>query len=433
MLLKFLKPGAHQEPGSINYIMKNPTALVLRGNPSITQLVIENSPHGMSQRFVSGVVNNLINLDSKYDELLLDELESMFLGGRPKSAMPWCAVQHTDKGKREIHFVVPFYDLLFGKWIHPYVDRTDRKTYQAWVECFAIRHNLDVPQDKLRKKPPFQHLRNIRKSDREFLKEVWKFVRAKVKRKTIKSREDLKYELIKKGHEVRFEKHTDGPLEQPIIVGPDGRQLRLTNSIYYRPDFGMPSSMPLNRKDKDACTARLLELNKIIKKWEEFHAFWLIGRLFGKGQQPKPDQRISKQILKRLIQERLPKKTSLNPNIQKMDFNRIFETCYHVKSDFPKFVIDACGKVTWQFGESEKAAGEPAGRDIKKIVETAPLSTNPEQTLQPMDAASEAFQPPVSDGITQPPCDSLVAPKPKPVVRNLVKKSRRKPCDHEIQ
>jgi hypothetical protein len=51
MLLKYLKPGAHEEPGSIAYLLDNPTARVVRGNPEIAQWVIDQSPFGSGKFF----------------------------------------------------------------------------------------------------------------------------------------------------------------------------------------------------------------------------------------------------------------------------------------------------------------------------------------------------------------------------------------------
>lgn len=342
MLLKYLKPGAHEEPGSPSYLLKNPTARVVRGNPEITQWVIDQSPFGFHQRFVSGVVNDLVSLDSMHDDVLLNELEAMHLARRPKSAMPWCVIEHTDKGKREFHFVIPLYDLLFGKMIHPYVDQIDRNAFQAWVEHFALRYDLDFPQEKLRVKPAFEHLRNLRVCDREFLEEIWDQVDAMVQEKRVKTREDLERQLTKIGHKVRFTKHTGGQLQQPVILGPDGNPLRLTNSIYYHPDFGIKDLRTVDRSNKDAVASRLKELESFLAKWHQFRAFQSISRFFGKAHQKdiaEDEKKKSLTRLKRLMGERIALETKVDGLAARINFNSVFRSAVSVKSGFPFEII----------------------------------------------------------------------------------------------
>ena len=393
MLLKYLKAGAHDEPGGLSYLLKNTTATVLRGNPAITQWVIDHSPPGMRQRFTSGVINDLTKLDKEHDEALLDELESMHLLGRPKSSMAWCVIEHIDKGKREIHFVIPLFDLLFGKWVHPYVDRIDRRAFQAWVEHFALRHDLDFPYEKLRVKPPFKHLR-IREIDRDFLEEIWNRVHGLVNAKTIKTRVDLERQLTGQGYEVRFQKHGGGELQQPVIVGPEGNSLRLTNSIYYRPDFGSLRSKPLKRSDKVAVAKRQDELDEIVRKWRNFRAFHMIGRLFGKAKQLGVEKGAARKRLKKLIDERLAHERLVGEALQRTDFSGIFQTAYHLKTGVPTVIPTPQKKVITQpvaVGESEIAVEQSVAHEIAEMSEARDM-----QAMSPPDqeASSETFQSP---------------------------------------
>lgn len=392
MLLKYLKSGAHDEPGGLRYLLKNDTATVLRGDPAITQRVIDHSPPGMRQRFTSGVINDLSMLDKGHDEALLDELESLHLLGRPKSSMAWCVIEHIDKGRREIHFVIPLFDLLFRKWVHPYLDRIDRHAFQAWVEHFALRHNLDLPHEKLRVKPPFEHLR-IREVDRDFLEEIWNLVHGWVKAGTIKSRADLERQLTRQGYKVRFQKHGGGELQQPVIIGTDGNSLRLANSVYYRPDFGDPCAKPLDRSDKIAVAKRLDELNEIVRKWRHFRAFHMIGRLFGKAKQTGVEKGAARKRLKKLIDARLVQERLVGEALQRTDFSRVFTEAYHLKTGVPTVIPKPKDKVISQpvaVGKSEKSV------ELSVVAEIAEMSgTLDMQAMSPdQEASAEPFQPP---------------------------------------
>ncbi|MCB1130737.1 MAG: hypothetical protein KDN05_06375 [Verrucomicrobiae bacterium] len=394
MLLKFLKPGAHEEPGSLSYLLKNPTARVVRGNPELTQWVIDQTPFGLRQRFVSGVVNDLISLDSAHDELLLNELEEMFLARRPKSVMPWSVIEHTDKGKREFHFVIPLLDLLFGKCIHPYVDKIDRNAFHAWVEYFALRYGLDYPREKLREKPAFKHLRNLRQCDRLFLEGIWNLVDAWVREGRVKTRKDLERHLEKEGHKVRFTKHVGGPLQQPVILGPDGNPLRLTNSIYYHPYFGDKALEPLDRGNPDAVAARLKELERVLAKWRMFRAFNSIGRLFGKAHQKDLAKNGAKKRLKLLMDERLALETQVDGLASRIDFNGVFRSAILVNAGFPTEILTPKLKAASDpkpVGEDDKQSPVPEAEEpvvlIEETVDSAP-------SVAESKAGPEAFQPP---------------------------------------
>ena len=398
MLLKFLKPGAHNEPGSLKYILENDTARVVRGNPEITQWVIDQTPSGLRQRFVSGVVNDLASLDGNHDDVLLDELEGMFLARKPASAMPWCVIEHTDKGKREFHFVIPKFDLLFGKSFYPYVDHIDRHAFQAWVEHFALRYNLEFPNENLRVRPAFEHMRNLRKCDREFLEKIWNQVHLWVKFGNVACRTDLERRLIKEGYKVRFSKHAGGPLQQPVILGPDGKSLRLSNSIYYNPDFTPRAKEPLDRNDKIAVSTRLAELEVVLANWHEFRAFNLIGRLFGKAQQRDLALGEAKRRLIRLMDERLALERKVEERAARIDFNALFASAH-----FEQSVLDLSNvmKLTKEdpipkpVGMDEKQASPLCGKSIAPVGKVAD-EVSPETEDK---AVPEAFQPLAPGGI----------------------------------
>jgi hypothetical protein len=227
-------------------------------------------------------------------------------------------------------------------------------------------------------------MRSLRKCDREFLEEIWNHVHALVQEERIKTREDLERQLTKIGQKVRFTKHTGGPLQQPVILGPDGNPLRLTNSIYYHPDFGIKDLLPLNRANQDAVAFRLKELERFLAKWYQFRAFHSIGRLFGKRHQmdiAKGDGRKSLARLKRLMGEHIASELQVDGPASRIDFNSAFRAAGLVKSGFP----------------------------IEILTPKLKLAFAPETSAVESKAGPEAFQPP-DPGANQPPEVAPVAP-----------------------
>lgn len=411
MLLKFFAVnGGHDEPGGIVYLLANPTARVVRGDPEFTKWVIDHSPTGLRQRFSAGVISDLTRLDRRHDDKLLDELQKLVLAGRPESAMVWCVIEHTDKGKRELHFVIVLFDLLFAKLVHPYIDRIDRHGFSAWVEYVALRHGLEITSEKLRIRPPFEHLR-IRRCEIEFLTEVWGKVHGWVQAGDVACRHDLEIHLAREGYCVRFRTRKGKPLQQPVIIGPDEKKLRLKNSIYYCSEFGSPCVKPIDRTDPQAVKARIAELRQIIINRMDFRAHHLIGRLFGVREQRLVALGKARQRFKELLDRKLEAGRHADQLWHRIDLNRIWK---EVELNQSKKTSAIC--------EPEKEAVSAPGLAKRETVE-APLNAPigiVESPAFPNDttaapaaviAEPEAGQPPPSVEITATAAPSQGPPK----------------------
>ncbi len=335
MFLDLFKIGKdNSEPGSLDYLLRNPTARVVRGDPDFVRWVIEHSPPGLKQRFTSGVINNLTYLNSTVELDMLDGFRSLMLAGRHESSMPLCIIEHTDKQKHEHHFVAPLYDLMFGKLVHPYIDRIDRHRFADWTERFALMQSLEHSSDRLRIKPAFEHLR-IREIDKQFLEDIWEQVNGWVKSGLVRNRDELSRKFAETKHHVRFDGYNGRPLQQPVILGPDGNPLRLTNSIYYSPDYGPDAPKPIDRADDAAVKKRILELEESLKKAMEFRAYHLIGRLFGVAQQKVVAMGKARLRLKQLINQKIDQLRTRNALWDKIKVEDVFEKFDLNKNETP--------------------------------------------------------------------------------------------------
>ncbi|MEI6607152.1 MAG: hypothetical protein WCP35_17710, partial [Verrucomicrobiota bacterium] len=237
-------------------------------------------------------------------------------------SMPWCVVAHNDKGIEEKHVAIPNFDPVFEKIVHPYVDRIDRNGLRAWLEHYNLRNGLPSPNDRLRTEPDFAHLR-IATEDVAFLRLVWQQVDEWVRAKVLKNREDLEARLTAAHYRVRCNKHTGGPLDQPVILGPRGNQLRLAGSIYYRPEFGQDVTPLLDLNDPAVVQKRLTELRETVMKRLDFRAYHLIGRLFGSREQARVRQGTARDHLKSLIDHKLRAERTVVDSIPPVDLSNL--------------------------------------------------------------------------------------------------------------
>ncbi len=318
------------EPGGLKYATRNPTARVLRGDPVITQAVIDATPAYVRHRYTAGVVSEAKKLDAAQENFIADNLEYHLRGGRPEEAVSSCLIAHSDKGKSEIHFITPRIDLLCNKIVDPYVDRSDRHRFRAVTELINLKFGFDNPLDNRRIEPPWEHMR-IANDAKEFLLRVWQKVHAAVEKGMVCNRRELAAFLLSSGYQVRCQKHDGGDLAQPVIQSPGGKQLRLKGSIYYAPDFGQPTVKVIDLSAPKAVAQRMAELERIIHEGLEFRAHWTIGRLFGRYAQQGIDKGCASGVLKTLLKSRMADLHRTEPAL------RIFST--GAKRDL-KFAIE---------------------------------------------------------------------------------------------
>lgn len=160
------------------------------------------------------------------------------------------------------------------------------------------------PSQHLRLEPPFDHLRKSNE-DVDFLRLVWLQVKKWVDDGDVENRAELKVRMDASKYKVRWQNNWGGPLEQPEIIGPKDRKLRLSGSIYYSPNFGLPAGIPLDLNDKEAVAKHLANLQQTIDERMDFRAFWTIGRLYGKREQDRLGQRNASERLRKLNAEKV--------------------------------------------------------------------------------------------------------------------------------
>ncbi len=127
MVVKFF---ANKQGGSeraIDYLLNERemqrTARTLQGDPSITRKIIQSIAR--KQKVAVGCLSfeeGNIPEEDKY--ILMDEFEKMLLPTmQERYNILW--VEHTDKGRLELNFVIPKVDLPTGKALNPYYHKAD--------------------------------------------------------------------------------------------------------------------------------------------------------------------------------------------------------------------------------------------------------------------------------------------------------------------
>lgn len=168
MICKIFKRGKGSASG-IDYLMsandsagkpRNTKAELIRGDIAITKKLIAGTT--FAQKYTSGVLSWSENPDSMPAEQInqvIESFQNMVCAGLSSERINWLWVKHQDKGRLELHFVIPNVDLITGKRFAPYYDRSDRPLFRAWERLTNAFYGFTNPADpNLKRKaviPPY--------------------------------------------------------------------------------------------------------------------------------------------------------------------------------------------------------------------------------------------------------------------------------------
>ncbi len=152
MLVKFwgINQGGGDGDGSVNYLLnervEQGTAKVLKGDANLTKslLLSLTQKHKACVGCLSFEESN-INDGLKYE--LMESFENALLTESMQNRYNILWVEHTDKGRLELNFVIPRIDLITQKAFNPYYYKVDLKRIDTWKDCINLKHNFTNPKD----------------------------------------------------------------------------------------------------------------------------------------------------------------------------------------------------------------------------------------------------------------------------------------------
>ncbi|WP_241575790.1 relaxase/mobilization nuclease domain-containing protein [Rosenbergiella nectarea] len=230
MIVKFHRRGVGRGSGAPEYLLgrdgMREDATLLRGDPQEVQDLCDSSPY--TKKYTSGVLSfEESNIPESDKQELMDSFESTLMAGLDKDQYSVLWVEHRDKGRLELNFVIPNVELTTGKRLQPYYDRADRPLVDAWKECANVNYSLSDPNDP--EKTRFLVTpRNLPQNKLEAAEALNQFVSTGVEAGFIKDRSDIVNALQEQGFTVA--RQTPSSIS---IADPDGgRNIRLKGALY---------------------------------------------------------------------------------------------------------------------------------------------------------------------------------------------------------
>ncbi|GAA7879061.1 hypothetical protein HpMS196_15370 [Helicobacter pylori] len=152
MLVKFwgINQGGGDGDGSVNYLLnervEQGTAKVLKGDANLTKslLLSLTQKHKACVGCLSFEESN-INDGLKYE--LMESFENALLTQEMQGRYNILWVEHTDKGRLELNFVIPKIDLGRQKAFNPYYHKVDLKRIDIWQNVVNLKYTFTNPKD----------------------------------------------------------------------------------------------------------------------------------------------------------------------------------------------------------------------------------------------------------------------------------------------
>ena len=261
MMIKIHSRGRGRGSGPVDYLLgrnrDREGAKVLHGNTDTTEQLINSSPY--AQRYTSGVLSFAeANLPDAQKQQIMESFEDALLPGLDRDQYQCLWVEHRDKGRLELNFLVPNIELTSGKRLQPYYDRADRPRLNAWKQITNIEYGLHDPDDPINKRD-LVTANDLPRHKQQAKEIITQGLAQLVEVGEIRNRDDIIKTLENSGFNVVRQ------TKQSIsIADPDGgRNLRLKGVLYeqaFRPSENLRDQLEsASRSYRESTSERLRE------------------------------------------------------------------------------------------------------------------------------------------------------------------------------
>ncbi|MFP6168695.1 relaxase/mobilization nuclease domain-containing protein [Helicobacter pylori] len=152
MLVKFwgINQGGGDGDGSVNYLLnervKQGTAKVLKGDANLTKSLLLSLTQ-KHKACVGCLSFEEPNIDENLKHELIESFENALLTESMQNRYNILWVEHTDKGRLELNFVIPRIDLITQKAFTPYYHSADITRIDIWKDYINLKHVFTNPKD----------------------------------------------------------------------------------------------------------------------------------------------------------------------------------------------------------------------------------------------------------------------------------------------
>lgn len=234
MIIKFHNRGVGRGSGPVDYLLgpdrQREGAHLDRGDPDQISALIDSSPY--AKKYTSGVLSfHEADLSRESKDRLMTEFEQALLPGLDGDQYAVLWVEHRDKERLELNFVVPNVELLSGKRLQPYFHKADNPRLDAWRTAINGELGLHDPDDPINRQAVIA-AKDLPKAKKEAAEAITAGLLNRAGAGLVRNREDVMEALTEAGFDiVRVTKNSVS------IADPEGgRNIRL-KGVLYEQDF----------------------------------------------------------------------------------------------------------------------------------------------------------------------------------------------------
>lgn len=239
MIVKFFNTKKGGGNSAIDYLLdkrvEQGTSRILQGDENLTRDIIKN----MSQKHKTcvGVLSfEEKDIDEQLKFKLMADFEKALMTDEAQGRYNILWVEHNDKGRLELNFVIPKIDLQTKKALNPYYHNADLSRIASWQDIKNIEYNFENPKD-----PSKEQTIQGSKKQVEIYKDYEKldnFLQQEVKNGTLQSRAEIIKLLQDNGVEV-----TRQGKDYLGIKLPDNTKAKRFKGGIYSDEFGNIESL----------------------------------------------------------------------------------------------------------------------------------------------------------------------------------------------
>lgn len=151
MIVSFFSRGTGGGSGPVDYLVgkerNRDKAEVLAGDVDETVALIDSSPY--TKKYTSGVLSfEEAGITEEQKREVMKSFEECLFPSLDNDQYNVLWVEHADKGRVELNFVIPNIELTTGKRLQPYYHAADGKRVDAWRTIQNLTHGFSDPFKK---------------------------------------------------------------------------------------------------------------------------------------------------------------------------------------------------------------------------------------------------------------------------------------------
>ena len=234
MIIKFHSRGRGCGSGSVDYLLGKDRdregARLDSGDPEQMIQLIDSINY--AQKYKSGVLSFAErDLQEHQKQEIMESFEKTLLVGLEKDQYSILWVQHQDKDRLELNFVIANVELHSGKRLQPYYDPVDRPRLNAWKDLVNDRYQLHDPNDPINKRELCTP-NDLPRAKKDASEAITRGLLGLAEQGALKSRSDVLEALKGAGFEIA--RTTPKSIS---IKNPDGGQNIRLKGMIYEQDF----------------------------------------------------------------------------------------------------------------------------------------------------------------------------------------------------